>query len=117
VHYGENSPLFLPRTLTEAEAVVTRVIGPLLDYDRDHGTELVESLRVFLTCNRSWQRAAKELFVHKQTLVYRIRRIEELTRRKLDSTADVAELWLALQALYLRLGNADQALAAGRPDG
>ncbi|HXO08789.1 MAG TPA: helix-turn-helix domain-containing protein, partial [Solirubrobacteraceae bacterium] len=115
VHYGENSPLFLPRTLTEAETVVTRVIGPLLDYDREHGTELVESLRVFLTCNRSWQRAAKELFVHKQTLVYRIRRIEELTHRKLDSTADVAELWLALQALYLRLGSADRALAAGTP--
>ena len=117
VRYGENSPLFLPRTLTEAEAVVTRVIGPLLDYDRDHGTELVESLRVFLTCNRSWQRAAKELFVHKQTLVYRIRRIEELTRRRLDSTADVAELWLALQARDLRLGNSDQISAAGRPGG
>ena len=117
VRYGENSPLFLPRTLTEAEAVVTRVIGPLLDYDRDHGTELVESLRVFLTCNRSWQRAAKELFVHKQTLVYRIRRIEELTRRRLDSTADVAELWLALQARDLRLGNSDQITAAGRPGG
>ena len=109
VRYGENSPLFLPRTLTEAEAIVTRVLGTLLEYDRDHGTELVESLRVFLTCNRSWQRAAKELFVHKQTLVYRIRRIEELTRRRLDSTADVAELWLALQALCLRLGNSDQA--------
>jgi purine catabolism regulator len=104
VRYGENSPLFLPRTLSQAEAAVTRVIGPLIDYDRAHGTELVDSLRVFLNCNRSWQRASKELFVHKQTLVYRMRRIEELAGRRLDCTADVAELWLALQAQELRLG-------------
>lgn len=110
VRYGENSPLFLPRTLGQAEAAVARVLGPLLDYDRAHGTELVASLRVFLTCNRSWQRAAKELFVHKQTLVYRMRRVEELAGRKLDRTADVAELWLALQAQELRLG-----IPAARP--
>lgn len=104
VHYGDSSPLFLPRTLREAEAAVTQVIGPLLDYDREHRTELVESLRVFLTSNRSWQRAAGELFVHKQTLVYRMHRVEELTARHLDRTGDVAELWLALQALDIQLG-------------
>ncbi|MHB1833417.1 MAG: helix-turn-helix domain-containing protein, partial [Solirubrobacteraceae bacterium] len=47
----------------------------------------------------SWQRAAKELYVHKQTLVYRMRRVEELTGRKLDDTASVAEFWLALRAM------------------
>jgi purine catabolism regulator len=36
--------------------------------------------------------------VHRQTLVYRIERVEQLTGRQLQSTADVAELWLALQA-------------------
>jgi PucR family transcriptional regulator, purine catabolism regulatory protein len=116
VRYGENSPLFLPRTLSQAQAAVTRVIGPLLDYDRDHGTELVDSLRVFLNCNRSWQRAAKELFVHKQTLVYRMRRVEELAGRRLDCTADVAELWLALQAQELRLGTPPSE-PAGTPTG
>jgi PucR family transcriptional regulator, purine catabolism regulatory protein len=98
VRYGEDAPLFLPRTLRQAEAAVTRVLGPLMSYDSEHGTELVRSLGIFLSCNRSWQRAAKQLFVHKQTLVYRIRRVEELTNRRLDNTADVADLWLALQA-------------------
>ena len=92
--------MFLPRTLRQAEAAVTRVLGPLMRYDSEHGTELVRSLGVFLSCNRSWQRAAKQLFVHKQTLVYRIRRVEEITTRRLDNTADVAELWLALQARH-----------------
>jgi purine catabolism regulator len=36
--------------------------------------------------------------VHRQTLVYRIRRIETLTGRSVSDTGDVAELWLGLQA-------------------
>jgi PucR family transcriptional regulator, purine catabolism regulatory protein len=58
----------------------------------------MRSLDAFLAHNRSWQRAASVLHVHKQTLVSRIRRIEVLTGRRLNETADVAELWLALQA-------------------
>ncbi|MOA52327.1 carbohydrate diacid transcriptional activator CdaR [compost metagenome] len=55
-------------------------------------------MRVFLEQNRSWQKAAQCLNVHKQTLVYRVRRIEEITGRSLDSTEDVAVLWIALRA-------------------
>ncbi|MNG33277.1 Purine catabolism regulatory protein [compost metagenome] len=54
-------------------------------------------MRVFLEDNRSWQKAAQRLNVHKQTLVYRIRRIEEITGRSLESTEDVAVLWIALR--------------------
>ncbi|MCY1562120.1 Transcriptional activator PmfR [compost metagenome] len=53
---------------------------------------------MFLEHNRSWLTAARQLHVHKQTLVYRVRRIEEITGRSLDSTEDVATLWFALRA-------------------
>jgi purine catabolism regulator len=98
VRYGERtlSP-FMPRTLSEAHAIVGQVLGPLHDYDQAHGTDLLGSLATFLSANRSWQRAAAALRVHKQTLVYRMRRVEELTGRRLDRTEDVAELWLALR--------------------
>ncbi len=98
VRYGEDAPLFGPRSVAEARVAVDRVLGPLLAYDAAHRTELVPSLATFLRCNRSWQRATAELFVHKQTLVYRMRRVEELTSRRLNDTGDVAELWLALTA-------------------
>jgi len=101
VHYGDNDAPFMPRTVAEASALVDRVLGPLLEYDRDHNAELVHSLEHFLQANRSWQRAAEALFVHKQTLVYRMKRVEELTGRRLDATGDVAELWFALQARTL----------------
>jgi purine catabolism regulator len=104
VRYGEGTPLFLPRTLGEAATAAERVLGPVVSYDADHATELVHSLAVFLAHNRSWQRAAEALHVHKQTLVYRMHRVEELTGRDLRETADVVELWLALQARELAHG-------------
>lgn len=99
VRYGDEelSP-FLPRSLSEARRVVEQVIGPIIDYDATHDSQLVVSLQAFLLHNRSWKKAATELHVHKQTLVYRMNRIEELTGRALDRTEDVAELWLALRA-------------------
>ena len=104
VRYGESTPLFLPRTLGEAEAAADHVLGPLIAYDEAHGTELVRSLDVFLEHNRSWQRSAEALFVHKQTLVYRMHRVEELTGRDLHTTGDVVQLWLALRALEFARG-------------
>jgi len=117
IHYGEGAPLFLPRTLSETERIVRSILGPLLNYDREHRSELVKSLKVFLEENRSWLHAAKTLHIHKQTLVYRIRRVEELTGRRLDNTADVAELWLALRAheLSSEKGAAGAAAHYARP--
>lgn len=100
-HYGDDAPLFLPRTLGEGERLVTRILGPLIDYDIEHHSDLVKSLRTFLSCDRSWVKTASELHVHKQTLVYRMKRVEELTGRRLHDTGDIAELWLALRTLDL----------------
>jgi PucR family transcriptional regulator, purine catabolism regulatory protein len=100
--YGEQSDTFLPRTLSESRHAVDRILGPLVDYDREHETDLLGTLRTYLECDRSPARAAKELFVHKQTVIYRIKRIQELTGRSMRSTPDVSELWFACRALSLR---------------
>ncbi|MFJ3261692.1 PucR family transcriptional regulator [Pseudomonas sp. NPDC086581] len=93
---GEQS--WLPASLEEARRVHRRVLGARADYDAQQGGQLQHTLRVFLEQNRSWQKAAQLLNVHKQTLVYRIRRIEEITERSLDCTEDVAVLWIALRS-------------------
>ena len=69
----------------------------MLDYDRAHGTGLVRTLRVFLDCSGSWTKAADTMFVHVNSLRYRIRRVEELTGRDLSSLADQAALLIALR--------------------
>lgn len=113
VRYGEGTPLFLPRTLGEAAMAAERILGPLIAYDGEHATELVHSLGVFLEHNRSWQRSAEELHVHKQTLVYRMHRVEELTGRDLRETADVVQFWLALRALEFAHGEVTANTSAG----
>ena len=54
--------------------------------------------------DRSWQRSAAELHIHKQTLGHRISRIEQLTGRGLARTEDLAEWWFALRAHDLLTG-------------
>lgn len=102
VRYGDASASpFLPRNLDESRAIVRHILGPLLDYDAEHDAPLVASLKAYLTCNRSLKATAESLHVHKQTVIYRIRRVEELTGRRLGHMEDVANFWLALRALDL----------------
>jgi purine catabolism regulator len=75
-----------------------RTVGPLLRYDHEHGTELVRTLREFLRANRKPANAARLLHVHRNTLAYRLRRIESLTGRSLESIDDQVELWVGLRA-------------------
>ena len=100
LHHSDDlgDSVFLPGDREDSRAAARRVLGPVLQYDQAHDAHLMDSLRAFLEENRSWLKAAERLHTHKQTLVYRMRRVETLTSRKLSDTADVADLWLALQA-------------------
>ena len=74
-----------------------RLLAPLQDYDHEHGTELVATLAVFLRCSGSWTKAAEAMFVHVNSLRYRVRRIEELTGASLRSLPDQAAFLIALR--------------------
>jgi purine catabolism regulator len=99
LRYGEDEPASWAFALERSEELAEHVLGPLISYDRSHQTQLVRTLAVLLRNNRSPNPTAAELFIHRQTLVYRIRRIEQLTQRSLSATKDVVDLWLALRAV------------------
>jgi purine catabolism regulator len=96
----------LPVDRPSLERLVESVLGPLLRYDAAHRTALVASLRCYLECDRSLRDASARLFVHANTLAYRLRRVEELTGRRLAGVEAQTDLWLALRA---------QAMLSGRP--
>lgn len=77
------------------------VLGPLERETGDYGNELVRSLEIFIEQNGNWERAARELYCHRHTLRYRIRRVEEITGRDLSRARDRIEFWLALRAREL----------------
>lgn len=89
---------WLPQNLNEATQAFRQILGSVADHDIESRASLLFTLKIFLEQNRSWQNTAEKLHIHKTSLVYRIRRIEALTGRSLNNTADVSAMWLALQA-------------------
>jgi purine catabolism regulator len=79
-------------------AFADALLAPLDAYDRDQHGELLPSLQAFLQHNARWETAAAQLYVHRHTLRYRMRKVEELTGRDLTSSFDRMEFWLALRA-------------------
>ncbi|MFF9352116.1 PucR family transcriptional regulator [Streptomyces sp. NPDC014734] len=103
------------RALVEHEELVAGSVLPLLADDavrafadgmlralREHDAkgrgDLVASLRAWLSHHGQWDAAAAELGVHRHTLRYRMRRVEEILGRSLDDPDARMELWLALKA-------------------
>lgn len=54
------------------------MLGPILDFDTSHNAKLIETLRVLFDKNMDLKTVAEELFVHVNTLKYRIGQVEEL---------------------------------------
>ncbi|MEX0984820.1 MAG: PucR family transcriptional regulator ligand-binding domain-containing protein [Actinomycetota bacterium] len=79
-------------------AFADALLAPLDTYDREQHGDLLGSLQAFLQHNARWEAAAAALFVHRHTLRYRIRKVEELTGRDLTNSFDRMEFWLALRA-------------------
>ncbi|GAA0428494.1 PucR family transcriptional regulator [Streptomyces luteireticuli] len=103
------------RVLVEHEDVAAGSVLPLLADDavrafadgllralRAHDAtgrgDLVASLRAWLSRHGQWDAAAADLGVHRHTLRYRMRRVEEILGRSLDDPDVRMELWLALKA-------------------
>jgi len=60
----------------------------LMDYDREHGTELMETLFEYLQTAGNTTRAAAMLYLHKNTMLYRLNRIRSILGTDLSSGED-----------------------------
>ncbi len=79
------------------------VLAAVEEGDPDYAEELLRSLDAYLEHNGHWEHAAAQVFCHRHTLRYRIRRVEELTGRSLANPRDRIEFWLALRGRELSL--------------
>ena len=93
---GVAALLFQVDDHTDLEEFADRWIGPLVVYDAGHGTQLTETLRVLLE-TRSLRATAEALFVHKSTLKYRIKRINELLEADYQDSETYFNLQVALR--------------------
>lgn len=64
----------------------------LKEYDRENNTEFYTTLRIYLENNKSLSATAKAMFVHRNSMVYRINRINQLLMLNLDDIKVVQSL-------------------------
>ncbi|MGR3763956.1 PucR family transcriptional regulator [Rossellomorea sp. NS-SX7] len=58
--------------------MIEEYLNPLISYDEENDGSLLLTLKVFLSCQGSKQETAKKLFIVRQTLYHRLKKIEEL---------------------------------------
>ncbi|RYG73468.1 hypothetical protein EU245_06195 [Lentibacillus lipolyticus] len=65
----------------------------------EHFPELAESVIAYCENNLTMSKAAKELFIHRNTLIYRLQKINTLTSLDTGSFADCMMLYIVLKSL------------------
>lgn len=79
-----------------ANTLLHPAVAALQDYDETNSSSLLETLQVYLECGLSQTLTAKKLFVHLNTLKYRIRRISEIGNIDFDNSSEVFYLQLSM---------------------
>lgn len=91
----------LPSEVLESNAYLA-VVRALAEHDRKTNGDLVRTLDAYLEHNGALAEAAAALNVHRNTLLYRVGRIEEITGLDLKDTHQRLNLHVALKAHLLR---------------
>lgn len=60
-------------------------LKPLLDYDKKHNSNLVDTLEMYLFYDGSIQKVAAAMFTHRNTVIYRVNKIKEMLGTDLSS--------------------------------
>lgn len=74
------------------------VLQDLLSYEKTNQIDLMETLDAYLNENANIIEASDKLFIHKNTLKYRLKKIENLLNVNLHSLEDCLRLLLAMKA-------------------
>jgi sugar diacid utilization regulator len=89
----------LLRTSSDADRVLGELLAPVTAYDAGRKADLLATLRTYISSGFSPTRSAHELMVHPNTVLYRLKRICELTGRDPHEPDDLVLLALALKHL------------------
>jgi hypothetical protein len=91
-------PILLASAPDAAGAVARSILGPVLALPPAERDVLLGTLQAWFAEHGATSAAATRLFVHRNTVRYRLRRLEELTGRSLIDPGGIADLHLALEA-------------------
>lgn len=73
-----------------------------IEYDKQNATNMVETLDYYFACNCNVSETAKALFIHRNTLIYRIDKIKSILGRDLKDSEERLLLQLGLRVYQVR---------------
>jgi sugar diacid utilization regulator len=85
------------RSSPHATRLLAASLEPLREYDARRGASLVDTLRAYFQSGFNLTRSAEKLHVHPNTVVYRLRRVAELTGRDPQNPNDLLLLSLGVR--------------------
>jgi purine catabolism regulator len=85
-----------------AERFSQRIVGPLAEYDKVHRSSLMETIIAYFNHHGNVSQTAEALYIHRNTLSYRLERIQELTGQDLEDADERLALQLALKLWQVR---------------
>ncbi|HWQ40928.1 MAG TPA: helix-turn-helix domain-containing protein [Desulfosporosinus sp.] len=81
----------------ELEDYRSEVLGPLLKFDKESNLALEETLLMYFACDTDLNAAGEKLYLHPNTLRYRLKKATEILGRDLSSLENQVNLFLALK--------------------
>lgn len=109
-YYYENTLIYNMMSLLSSDEEVMsnayRIISPLVEYDKKHGASLIDTLRTYLIC-KNISEVARRLDKHRQTLLYQLQKIEDLTGLSLKNSDELflLECCMRLQVDFTAAGS------------
>lgn len=73
----------------------------LAEFDQENNTQLVATLKMYFQCKFNLSETAKQLYLHRNTLSYRLDKIKELLNMDFDSPNELFSLYLGICAMEL----------------
>jgi len=83
----------------ELQRFFSETVEPLVTYDEQYETDLVQTLETFLDADANVAGTASRLFTHRHTIRYRLERVRDLTGLDVSSTDGREKLGLGLKAM------------------
>ncbi|MEH7248224.1 PucR family transcriptional regulator ligand-binding domain-containing protein [Neobacillus niacini] len=85
----------------ELEGFFMKSLGTIYENDRLHGTSYIVTLENFFGNNLNLSETAKAMFLHRNTLIYRIEKIKEILNSDLKNSEELLQIQLALKIFRL----------------
>ncbi len=81
----------------ELAQIMDETLKPIIQYDREHKTDYLSILQAFYANNGVISKTAKELYIHKNTMINYLKTLEEITGHDLRDYRSVMQFMFSLE--------------------